>query len=224
MKYRKVIAILMMVFLTAALTACGGSEPSRSASSETSVSASSSESAAPAESSAETSSEASAAVSDEDLIRQDLEPRLGLVDDAREEIVTQLSADESMKTLFEQTGISVEDFARPLADKINWEITSITVNGEEGTAVVTLTMPDFETLNTTMTERIETWADEQDPSQFETQEDLYKAVGQLVLEIVQDPEVPTYTDTLDVAYKKAGGSWSPVDEAGLKAEFQTIFH
>lgn len=198
-----IVLLLSFVFGLMTLTACGGSS-------------STPESAAPSSSSV--SSEESA-VSDVDQIKESLQ---GSTQDVirsslTESTVESLKQDEELMEIMDKAGIDPEDYASAMVSHVSIEPGEVTVDGDQATVELTMTLPDFSKMDEFQNQKLEEKMKDIDQSQM-TEDEMYKAFGQVMLEIAKDPDMPVETQTLDVKLTMEDGQWV-VDQQAIMDAF-----
>ncbi|MEG0375102.1 MAG: hypothetical protein RR547_12510 [Raoultibacter sp.] len=143
----------------------------------------------------------------EDIIRkgvtEELESIKNLDQAALDEIVAGAA---SSGTDFEEYGISMDDFARTWLSGFDYTVDSVTVNGEDATATVTVTCKSLmEGVNIWLEKATEAASDPAIAS-LPTDE-LNKKIGSLLLESIG--AAPTETNTVDLPYVLNGNTWEP---------------
>ncbi len=145
----------------------------------------------------------------EDLIREDLTTQFEQVKAGDDELLAQVEA--SAGESFEELGVDSDEFTTSYLEGFDYEINDITV--EEDTAVANVTvscksmmdiMNDFQTQ---LTDYVSTL----DPSSI-SQESLYQAAGEILMQCVEDAEVKS--TECDFTYERdSEGTWSATAEA-----------
>lgn len=153
----------------------------------------------------------------EQLIREDLEARLGEVDDLDEVMVEGL--EQSVGDDFDSFGITAEEFSAAYLDGFGYEIGDITVDGDTATAEVTITVKSYNDIMTSLQTEFSEWLYSDAASAITSEEELYHELGRIMIETVQNTEATQNTVTVD--YTKNGDEWT-MDSSSL-SEINSIF-
>ncbi len=223
-KILKIISLLLiLMMIVMCMVSCGGSDSSDSSdtASNTEDSAASEDNATEDTATEEPAQSEESQTSDEDLIRADLEVKIGDMDTIGDQIVAGLAADEEMADIFEKAGITAEDYGRPLADKIKIAIGDITVSDDASTAtaVVTMDLPDFKALSENMDAALE---DATEEISGMTQEEIYKKLGEIMVQEVSNPDLPVASTDYTFNYTKTGDTWAMDDAEASIEEFRSM--
>ena len=113
-------------------------------------------------------------------------------------------------TYLEMIGIDPDEFAKACVDGFEYKIGTITVNGNNGTADVTLTTKTANTILPIMVSNIFTAAGNLTTADFDSQDKLLKMVGEQLLSATKSAKGEPITITLTYS-KDSNGKWSMDD-------------
>lgn len=200
MKVSKIGILAVSSAMVLSLGAFAGCS-SNSASSAASSSAASSSSAA-----------AQAELTDEDEVEAAVEASLDPYKNADPEIIAE--QEDNLAALggdVEQLGISTEDFIKAFLTDFDYEVTGVTVDGDQAEATVNITMKSLTDYTEKSTELVTDITS--NPEQFAgmSQEDVAKQVGEQMTEIISGLDTET-TEDVALAYEKVDGEWVPTEE------------
>ena len=163
----------------------------------------------------------SSAVSDEEQVLQAVQASIGEGGFDASGMVDEMKEDAEFVAMLDMVGVSVDDYVAPLAAAMEMVPGEVTVNGNEATAEVVVTMPDFAQLNEQLATASEEFAANVDQSK--PQEELMKDLGQAMLNVVNNPELPTKTETFIAEYEKVGGDWKLQNASDIESEMKQAF-
>ncbi|WP_273382473.1 DUF5105 domain-containing protein [Enorma phocaeensis] len=153
----------------------------------------------------------------EQLIREDLEARLGEVDELDEAMATGL--EESVGDDLDSFGITAEEFSTAYLDGFGYEIGDITVDGDTATAEVTITVKSYNDIMSALQTDFGEWLNSEEASAVTSEEELYQELGSMLIEAVQNTEATQNTLTVD--YTKDGDEWT-MDSSSM-SEINALF-
>ena len=227
MKTRNSLVLMLALacaFCMAILVACGGGGASSAASSEAASSTASAEvsssavsveaGSSEAASAQETSSEA--ALSDEEVIKDNLEKTIGAFL-TKDVFVAALRANDSTAGL-EEMGMSLDELADVMLQVIKFEIVSVEVNGDTAVAKCKMTMPDFnnEEAENVLADVLIRELDGADPTTVPEDEQA-KILMKVMKAALTDPAFPMISQDLDIDYEKKGDTWLMVGQDSLES-------
>lgn len=147
----------------------------------------------------------------EELIRSDISGRLDLITDPTSDDYREMIEDIDEDGGLSQFGVSTEDFVASMFDGFSYEITSVEVDEEAGTAVahVSMTVKSFADIMPRFEELL--YELQTDPSVIGLGEDeLYARVGELMMQAVDETEAKQ--SDLDLQYyRDSDGAWEEDD-------------
>ncbi len=225
MKKKAVILLILMLVITS-LTACGNSDTS----SDTNDNSAETEEAAEEEASEETKEETKEETSevqgksDEEALADTVFENQGKM--FREELTISISeslkADEETMALFEMIGVNPDDYATAMAGHCDLTTGDITVDGDKGSVELLMTMPDFTKMDAYQDEKLEEFSADLDAAEM-TEEEAYKAFGEIFMKIAEDPEMPVSTESFTATFTKKDGVWTMDDESGYLESIMNAF-
>ena len=143
----------------------------------------------------------------EELIRSDISGQLDLITDPTSDDYREMIEDIDEDGGLSQFGVSTEDFVASMFDGFSYEITSVEVDEEAGTAVahVSMTVKSFADIMPRFEELL--YELQADPSVIGLGEDeLYARVGELMMQAVDETEAKQ--SDLDLQYyRDSDGAW-----------------
>lgn len=148
--------------------------------------------------------------SDEEVIREALTSELDACVNLDEATVQELSKDMDM-TALQSFGIDGIAFMQSYLDGFAYSIDSITVDGSNAEAVVTLTCKSFSDFQA----QLESAAAElmADSSLIgASEEELNAKLGAMVMDAVNNTKIAA-TDPITIEYTKSGSTWTPASSA-----------
>ena len=148
----------------------------------------------------------------EEVIKKDLEEQFATVSADNEDLIA--SIEEGGGEDMEQLGIDSAEFGEAYLDGFSYEIGDITVDDKEGTATATVTVK-MKTMTDILTD-FQTDFEEQlatlDMSTIESQDDLFKLGGEILMQSTKDAE-PQESEC-EFEYKKNDdGEWEIQESA-----------
>lgn len=147
----------------------------------------------------------------EELIRSDISGQLDLITDPTSDDYREMIEDIDEDGGLSQFGVSTEDFVASMFDGFSYEITSVEVDEEAGTAVahVSMTVKSFADIMPRFEELL--YELQTDPSVIGLGEDeLYARVGELMMQAVDETEAKQ--SDLDLQYyRDSDGAWEEDD-------------
>lgn len=147
----------------------------------------------------------------EELIRSDISGQLDLITDPTSDDYREMIEDIGEDGGLSQFGVSTEDFVASMFDGFSYEITSVEVDEEAGTAVahVSMTVKSFADIMPRFEELL--YELQTDPSVIGLGEDeLYARVGELMMQAVDETEAKQ--SDLDLQYyRDSDGAWEEDD-------------
>ena len=160
--------------------------------------------------------------SDEDIIRKDVESKIGTVKMDKEALAQAMREDEASMETYELANIDVDEYAEALSAHMGTSITSVQVEGNKGEVIVEMTMPDFDKMDKTLETLLNEYVASHDTTNMST-EDYYAAIGDLIMQVSKDPELPEKKETFNVSYTKVGDQWSMDDQSKILGEMENAF-
>lgn len=153
---------------------------------------------------------------DQEAIIADLKKELN-IDGYEAQVAAELKADQEFIATTNQVNLDIDEYVNAIAKKYKWDIGDVTVDGDKAVAKVTMTSPDFNAMDTLLDEKIEAFKASNDVSTM-TEQDLMKALGEMMLEIVKADDLPLETQDFDIDYIKEGNTWKMADYDGVEQE------
>lgn len=151
---------------------------------------------------------------DEKLILDQFQPYLDVLNDMKNDTITAINADEETLNDLARFQITPEEYAEAYASTIQAELLGITATENLGEASFSLTFPD--------TEQIEDYFDKYADNYLEansvdgnSEEELYKIVGELIIAMFNEPDFPVQTVTGAARYANEGDGWKLQNEEDL---------
>lgn len=162
-----------------------------------------------------------AAQSDEDLIKADIEKVVGTTVSAKD-LAEGFKADEDFVQIAEMASLDLDKYAEKIATRFSAVVKDVKVDGDNAVAKLEVTSPDFKAMYELLDKKLEEALADVDVANI-TEEEYGKMVGQLMLDVFDDPEFPNATAECDVDYAKKDGEWSIVDPSVLENELKKAF-
>ena len=167
------------------------------------------------------SSAAPSGPTDEELITADVEGIFGKI--FTPEVIEAIISEGAGDTLgqLESLGVTFDYNALAEAFKtvMKVEVTGVTVNGNEATADITITYPDYndakgkEAMEAAMTKMLE----DVDPATVKDDPDaLSKLLNEAIVVGLTSPDIPTTSATDSIEYVKNGDTWEMKDADALQ--------
>lgn len=142
----------------------------------------------------------------EEVIKKDLESQFSEMSADNSEFVEAIG--ESGGSDMELLGIDPEEFAKAYLGDFSYEVGEVTVNEEDGTATakVTIKIKSMTDILTDFQTKFEEEVASLDMSTIESQDDLYKLGGDILMQSTKDAE-PTSTECEFDYTKNEDGEW-----------------
>ena len=198
MKYKRYLAFLMTIvlaFCVMGLAACGGGGSTSSGSAEPQV-------------------------SDEELIKTNIEDTLGTYV-TKEYLVQELRANEDIANL-EKLGFDVEGYAENMANIMKFEVAEVKVDGDTAVAKMDITVPNFgSTTQELIEKKAQEMAQDVDVASMSQDEQIAFAM-EVTSAVLADPDFPRATSTIDIDYVKSGDTWQMKDQKDVEKKFEEV--
>ena len=198
MKYKRYLAFLatiVLAFCVMGLAACGGGGSTSSGSAEPQV-------------------------SDEELIKTNIEDTLGTYV-TKEYLVQELRANEEIAEL-EKLGFDVEGYAENMANIMKFEVAEVKVDGDTAVAKMDITVPNFgSTTQELIEKKAQEMAQDVDVASMSQDEQIAFAM-EVTSAVLADPDFPRATSTIDIDYVKSGDSWQMKDQKDVEKKFEEV--
>lgn len=140
------------------------------------------------------------------LITADIEQVIGTTVKA-EDIVAGFKEDAEFMDLADLVGLDIDAYADALAQSMKCEVASVEVNGETAVATLEVSSPDYDAMYANLDVLLEDALANADTDNM-TEDDLYKLVGQILMETATGESMPIKTKTVAVDYTKVDGTWT----------------
>lgn len=151
---------------------------------------------------------------DEKAILSDLKAEFH-VENYDEVLAAGLKADKNLVA----TGIDIDEYAKALASKYNWEIGDPKIDGEKAVVKVTMTYPSIDAMDKLFDEKLEEYKITHDISKL-SNADAQKLIGEITMEVVTAKDLQTETDDFDIEYIKEEGIWKMADSEAVVQAMQ----
>lgn len=201
MKNKRYLALLIAMvcaLCVAGLAGCGGNS---------SAPAASGGSAAPV-------------VSDEDLIKQDVENVIGTAI-SKEELLQGLREDQQIAE-FEAAGFDAEAYAENMANIFKFEVDSVEVDGDTAVAYCKLTVPNFgDEMEARVVAAVEEASTITDVAAMSEDEQMAFIMG-ILSDVMAAPDFPTETTDFNIDYIKDGDTWVMKDKDSIEESLSEI--
>lgn len=143
----------------------------------------------------------------EELIREKLNEELALLKSPDEETIANLSSSIPSASLA-QVGLSSEEVVRALLEGFDGTIDSVTVDGSNADAVVTISCKDFSQLEESMGNLTDEMMSNVDQFAGMSSSEITAWAGQQIMTKIKELPVITH-DPVTVNYVKNGNTWEP---------------
>lgn len=146
---------------------------------------------------------------DEELIISDVYWYLGDPDEVDGQIIAALQ--ESGDQSFEALGITMDEFLDAYLDGFGYEVGDANVDGDVATVRVTVTVKPYDDIVLEFQNQFQLMMQNVDPATITSEEELYEASGQLLLQVVEG--IPTQNYTVELVFVQDGDGVWWMDEA-----------
>lgn len=148
--------------------------------------------------------------SDEEVIREGVNADFESVKNFDEESIF---SDVSEFTEWDEFGIDSTEFLKKWLDGFDYSVDEVTVDGDNALVKVTITVKSFEQIMTDFQEKGAALTQTDEASDM-SQDDLYKELGTILMQGVDEASLAT--TTVDLPYVLNGNEWGP------GADFDTV--
>lgn len=139
-------------------------------------------------------------------VTEEFEEIKSLDDEFLAELVEAVDASDDLALL----GIEAEDFCKAILSGFDYKVGDITIDGNDATVNVTVTMKDTAEILETWSNDIMTLATDESALSM-TEDELYAKMGEMLMTCFEEGEVK---DTvLDLPYEKVDNVWQGTEEA-----------
>lgn len=144
--------------------------------------------------------------SDEDVIRGALTEELESIKTLDEAFLAEMTTGMDAST-FASYGIDVNEFMKSYLDGFDYTIDSITVEGDNAKAVVTLTCKSFSAYEAALEANTKKAIETQDVASM-SNDQINALVGQIMMDSLKEVQ-PAATDPITIEYNNVDNTWTP---------------
>ncbi len=158
---------------------------------------------------------------DEKLILDQFQSYLDVLNDMKNDVITAINADEEALNDLARLQITPEDYAAAYASRVQAELLGITATENLGEVSFSLTFPDSEKIEDFFDKYTDKYLEENSVD-GKSEEELYKIVGELIIEMFNEPDFPVQTVTGAARYANEGDGWKLQNEEKLNTVLSNL--
>jgi hypothetical protein len=117
---------------------------------------------------------------------------------------------------FGQVGVSLDEAYYAVQPGFDYQVNRVNVSGSKAEVNIDVTAKDYTSICESYQSRIQTWATSEEAMQVYAEggtEALSQHCGEILLEVMGDPSIPSVTNNVSLTYAKTSGTWGMTGEA-----------
>ena len=147
----------------------------------------------------------------EEVIRESLTEEIGQLKDPDAATLGELSSSLPTSSLL-QLGLSPNDLIKGILDGFDGTVDSVTVNGNEAEAVVTLSSKNFSEVQSALENLQSDMVDNAEELAGMSQDEIKQWAGQMIMTTIEEAPVETH-EPVTIKYVRNGNTWEPAEGA-----------